>query len=276
MTTTLRIGSVLRFGRAVASAAACAALVVPADAAEPRPVENVASRPVDVAAGHPLAPALEIARASRQVVEKIDDFEATFSKREVVGNRIIPSTMQIKFRAKPFSVYLRFTGQNAGREVIYVEGRNDGNLLAHGTGLAGLVGTVALHPNSPRAMSEGRHPITRIGLANLLDGIIKQWEYEAQYGECDVQQYPDAKLGTMQCVVLEASHPRPRKQFKFHMTRLYIDKATQLPVRLENYGFPTQAGGKPPLVEEYTYTNIRTNVGLGDIDFDTRNPKYGF
>lgn len=274
--TMTRIGTWIRIGKAAASATALTLVVQPAAADEPRPVEKVASRPVDVAAQHPLAPALEIARASQEAADKVDDFEATFSKREFVGNRMIPSTMNIKFRAKPFSVYLRFGGQNEGREVLYVEGKNNGNLLAHETGIAGLIGTVALQPNSPRALSEGRHPITRIGLSNMVGGIVKQWEFESQYGECDVQQYPKAKLGTMECLVLEASHPVPRKQFKFHKTRLYIDRGTNLPVRVENYGFPTQQGGQPPLIEEYTYTNIRTNIGLTDVDFDPRNPKYGF
>ena len=30
------------------------------------------------------------------------------------------------------------------------------------------------------------------------------------------------------------------------------------------------------LLEEYTYTNIKINVGLTDADFDTKNPNYKF
>jgi hypothetical protein len=125
-------------------------------------------------------------------------------------------------------------------------------------------------------MSESRHPITNMGLAGLVDGVIEQWEEETKYGEIEVKYYPNAKLRGMECKVIESSHPRPRRQFKFQMTRLYIDKATNLPVRVEQYGFPAAPGQKPPLIEEYTYWNIRTNVGLTDRDFDPENPSYGF
>ena len=35
-------------------------------------------------------------------------------------------------------------------------------------------------------------------------------------------------------------------------------------------------GQKPVLVEDYLYQNLKTNVGLPDIDFDPANPKYGY
>ncbi|MCP3695353.1 MAG: DUF1571 domain-containing protein, partial [Planctomycetaceae bacterium] len=36
------------------------------------------------------------------------------------------------------------------------------------------------------------------------------------------------------------------------------------------------AGAKPEVVEEYTYLNLKINVGLTEEDFDTKNPKYNF
>jgi hypothetical protein len=184
--------------------------------------------------------------------------------------------MEMKFRTEPFSVYLKFQKPKQGREVLYVEGRNDGRLLAREAGVLGLIGTVSLRPDSPEATSEGRHPITSIGMHNMLQAVIEQWEAELEYGEIEVRYYPEATVGGMQCHVVETSHPRPRRQFKFHKTRLWIDKQTNLPVRLEQYDFPPREGADPPLVEEYTYTNIRTNVGLKDSDFDPKNPDYGF
>lgn len=225
---------------------------------------------------HPLAPVLKMARESRESLRQVRDYEATFVKRETVGRRVKSATMDMKFRAEPFSVYFFFRGDNEGREVIYMDGRNDNLLLAHEVGLKGLIGTVSLSPTSPEAMGESRHPITRAGILNMLDGVIEQWEQEAKYGEVEVKYYPNAKLGELECKVIEALHPVPRRQFRFHMTRLYIDKATNIPVRLEQYGFPPKAGAKPTLQEEYTYINLRTNVGLSDLDFDPKNPKYNF
>src|SRR5690606_29722795 len=102
----------------------------------------------------------------------LNDYEAVFSKKELVGRQIIPNTMTIKFRSKPFSVYLRFHKPHEGREVLFVEGRNGGKLFAHETGIRGLVGTVSLLPTAPEAMSEGRYPITMFGMQKLADGVI--------------------------------------------------------------------------------------------------------
>jgi len=224
----------------------------------------------------PLTRALEMARSSQASLEKVKDYEATFNKREIVRNRLIVHSMRIKNRAKPFSVYLRFNSPHDGREVIYFKGRNSGNLLAHETGLRGLAGTIPLSPTSSQALSESQHPITSIGMWNLLDQVIEQWELESNYGEINVKRYPKAKLGRIECTVIESSHPRPRRQFKYHRTRLFINNKTNLPFRVEQYGFPRRSGSRPPLLARYDYSNIKTNVGLTDYDFDTRNRNYRF
>lgn len=239
---------------------------------------RVAARNVEAggAPQHALEPALKLARASRDAAAKLTDYQATFSKKELVGKQLLPLTMEMKFRTKPFSVYLLFGKPHEGREVLYVDGKNGGKLLAHETGIKAIVGTVALLPTSADAMAEGRYPITMIGMEKMADGVITMWENELKHEEPEVKYYPNAKLAGMQCQVIESVHPTPKRQFAFHRTRIYIDKATGLPVRVEQNGFPVKAGAPAPIIEEYTYSNIRTNVGLTDKDFDPRNSKYGF
>jgi hypothetical protein len=262
----------------VLAASTCVtALVCTAALAQADPPARPASTAGSIAAEeHPLAPALRIARECLETAEAVKDFDASFSKRDVVDGEVFAHTMRVKFRAEPFSVYMRFAEPHDGREVIYVEGRNENKLLAHEPGLLSLAGTIELDPLSDKAMSESRHPITNMGLLLLVDGVIKQWESELPYGEIEVKYYPNAKLRSMQCRVIESVHPRPRRQFKFHKTRLFIDSATNLPVRVEQYGFPVSPGEKPPLLEEYTYWNIRPNAGLTDRDFNPENPEYGY
>jgi hypothetical protein len=115
-----------------------------------------------------------------------------------------------------------------------------------------------------------------IGMRKMLDRVIAQWEHEARYAETEVQYYPNARLGDLELKAIESKHPQPRKQFKFHMTRLYLHKQSQLPVRVEQYDFPKKNGDSPPLAEEYTYLKLRTNIGLTDHDFDIKNPNYAF
>lgn len=247
--------------------------------------QNASNDKPPIDAMHPLYRPLELAYNSREALKDVKDYEAVFTKTEILPgkNRPLQTTMKLKLREEPFSVYLLFLSPkngpknpNEGREVIYVQGRNKNQLLAHGTGVSALVGTVSLDPKSPTAMADSKYPVTMIGMDRLLDKVIQQWEAEGKFGECKVEYYPEAKLGDVPCMVIESKHPQPRDEFKFHMTRLYLDDATQYPVRVEQYAFPRNANQQPPLVEEYTYSELKVNSGLKDRDFDTSNPTYAF
>ncbi len=247
-------------------------------AQEQTPPAQDVSQAKEIPPDHPLTGVLRLAKASRERIKAVPEYECRFFKRDLVNGRVYTHSTRVKFRAKPLSVYMRFDQPAAGREVIYVEGQNGGKLLAHEPGIGALVGTIAIPPNSPQALSESRHPISEFGMENLLNGAIDQWEGEAQFAaaETEAKYYPKAKLHKMECQVIETRHPVQRRQFPFYMTRLYIDNKTLLPVRLEQYGFPRKAGEKPPLIEEYTYYEVRPNAELSDRDFDPRNPGYGF
>ena len=78
----------------------------------------------------------------------------------------------------------------------------------------------------------------------------------------------------MTCI--QVVHPVPRKNFTFNVARVYVDDELNLPVRYESYDWPDKPGGKPILLEEYTYTDIKMNNGFSDMDFSENNPKYHF
>ncbi|MBL4884232.1 MAG: DUF1571 domain-containing protein [Planctomycetaceae bacterium] len=231
----------------------------------------------DIPSNHPYVPVLKLAYAGLEALEQVKDYEAVLTKRELIGKRLTTQQVKIKIRQQPFSVYLKFREPFAGREVLFVQGQNSNSILAHeGSGLAAIIGTVSLPVNSREAMKGNKYPITMIGLENMLDTLIKQWELETQFGECEVKYYPNATLGNVKCRVVETSHPTPRKQFLYKRTRLYLDKETNLPIRSECYGFPARVGDEAPLIEQYTYENLRINEELTDFDFDRKNPNYRF
>lgn len=226
---------------------------------------------------HPLAPALKMAYESREALRGVQDYDATFSKRELINGKLKPQVCYVRIRKEPFSVYMKFVKPNEGREVIFVDGQNKNMLLGHETGILSMAGTVSLPIDGPDAMAENRYPITMLGIHSLLDQVIRQWEAEAKFGEVEVNFYRNAKLGKdVDVEVIESTHPKPRNQFRFHMTRLFIDKTTRLPLRVEQYAFPQAPGQTPPLVEEYSYVSLRTNLGLKNIDFSVDNPQYKF
>ncbi len=222
-----------------------------------------------------LGAVIKLAKEAQETLKKIKDYEATFSKKELVGKKLISSEMFVKFREQPFSVYLKYLNPHAGREIIYVADKNKGRLLAHGEGVAAIIGTLKLKPDSKDAMEENRYPITMFGLSNLLITLLQQWDAEQKQDDAVVKFFPNAKLDKVACKVAESKYPTKVPHAKFHLTRLFIAKDSGLPVRVEQFGFPT-AGQQPPVLEEYHYSNIKTNVGLSDIDFDAANKAYGF
>lgn len=225
---------------------------------------------------HPLQPAIRYAQGCLKKVQALPGYEATFIKREVVGNTTVSHKMKLKIRHKPFSVYLYFENPHTGREVIYVDGRNNGKLVAHEAGLLSFAGAMELVPTESIAMNENRYPITKAGIVNTMQIMIRQWQEEAKYGETEVKYYKDAKLADMTCKIIESSHPQPRKQFNNHKVRLWIDNATGIPVRMQKFGFPRRAGEQPPVLEDYSFLNLKTNVRLTDVDFDRNNKRYSF
>ncbi|MCA9012159.1 MAG: DUF1571 domain-containing protein [Planctomycetaceae bacterium] len=228
------------------------------------------------AAEHPLTPALRHARTCVENVQKLSGYECIFEKKEVVGRQTVVQKIRMKVRHEPFSVYMHFEEPHAGREVIFVEGRNNNNLLVHEAGFASLIGTLELAPTSSQAMAENRYPITKAGIQKMMEAVIEQWEGESAFGETEVKYFEDAKIGRVVCRVIESTHPQPRKQFKFHITRVWIDEKLGLPVRVQQFGFPAKSGAKPPVIEDYTFSDIKAEIRLTDRDFDTKNPSYNY
>ncbi len=226
---------------------------------------------------HPLYKLLEVAYKSQKAIEPITAYECVFTKRELIGKKLNKSSMNLKFRESPLSVYLKFNEANAGREVIYVKGQNGNNLLVHEAGIKAYLGTFSIPATGTDALAENKYPITSIGLKGLLNDLIKQWETEGQYGGITTQKRPNSKLPTGEiCTVYEAIHAKPFKEFRFHTTRLWIDDESGLAVGIQQLAFPGKNDKEPPLVEEYLYGKIKTNVKLTDIDFDKNNPNYAF
>jgi hypothetical protein len=228
---------------------------------------------------HPILPALRWAHAGVKHVESINDYACTFAKRERVNGILgTHQYLRLKVRHRPFSVYLYFETPESdrGQEAIYVEGRNDGKLLAHGVGLKGLLGTLALDPHSPRGMAGGRHPITDIGLLHMMRELIAVGQNDAQYGECEVKFLSGAKVNGRSCTCMQFVHPVPRREFRYHIARIFVDDELCVPIRFEGYDWPANPKAEPPLTEEYTYMNLKLNNGFTDADFDTANPRYGY
>jgi hypothetical protein len=254
------------------------------------PVYRVANAEAETGA-HPLDPALEIANRALEIIRNdISDYTCTLVKRErIKGTLLDHEYMFAKVRnpkvrdgreAAKLSVYLYFLKPEdvKGREVLYIDGDNNGKLIAKEGGIKGRVlPSVWLKPDSILAMNGNLHPITEIGLENLVIKLIERADREKKAGgECEVKFMKDAKINGRVCTLLQVMHPVKREQFDFYLAQVFIDDELQIPIRYAAYGWPEKEGAQPPVLEEYTYLNLKLNVGLTDADFDHNNPNYRF
>lgn len=237
---------------------------------------------------HPLLPLLQLAEKRLQGLNAIQDYTCTVVKRERIEGRVQePQTMFVKLRQEqvrdgrvvvPLSVYVRYLApaEVAGREVIYVEGANKGNMIVRKGGPRFAHVTVAVAPDSPAAFRDNNHAITEVGFRSMLLELLQLGREDLNHGECEVQYYTGAKINGRVSTVAEVTHPVQRAYFQYHKAQIFIDDQLQLPVRFVVYDWPKQDGGSLPLIEEFTVVDIKLNVGLTDHDFDHRNEAYQF
>ena len=238
-------------------------------------------------AEHPIDPLMEVAAiALEKIDETVFDYTGTIISQVLLSGRLQPEQkMFCKIRHARttgddpcgFSVYLRFIKpkSNQGQEVIWVDGKNDGKLVAHATVLRKVM-RANLKPDSMLAMMNSRHPIMDIGFRNLLAKMLEKGNRDREYGECEVSIKRNLEIEGRKCVMLEIKHPVKRKHFEFHIARIYLDQELEIPIGYEGFIWPKLEGGEPRLLEKYFYTNLKLNVGLKDSDFDPDSDAYDF
>jgi len=219
----------------------------------------------------------------------IQDYTCTLVKRERINGRLRDHEyLFLKLRHEvvkegrvvaPFAIYLRYLApaEVAKREVLYVHGKYNGTLIVRRGGRRFAHTTVAVDPNSEVAKQQSRYPITELGVKNLVKRLLEVGEEELGYDEpCDVRYFANSTINGRTCDAVEFRHPVRRDEYRFHIARVFIDHQHQLPIRYESYDWPEEEGGEPRLLEEYTYLDLKINVGLTDWDFDHRNEDYLF
>jgi hypothetical protein len=240
--------------------------------------------------GHPLDPALKIAdEGLKHIQANIVDYTCILTKQERLGDKLADEQqMFCKVRNRkekdgkittPLSVYMRFIKPSKGREVIWVEGENEGKLTAHEPGLRGkVIGTVHLDPEGKFAMIGQLHPISQTGFENLVFQLIargfKELKHEKSETEVDIVE--NAEFNGRKCRKIVVRHPRKSDRYEFFEGRIFVDNEWNIPIHYSAYLWPEEEGGDLPLIESYSYSDIKLNAGLTDKDFDYENEEYDF
>jgi hypothetical protein len=259
-------------------------IAVPAPATEQETEPTAATAPE-----HPLDPALEMAReALVRIDNEIQDYTAKVVMQEKVGGKLLPeSEVFCKIRHErqvtddvtlPFSIYLRYDGppRFKGREAIWVRGWHKDNLVAHETGLLNVM-KVYLDPKGELAMIASRYPIYDIGLRNLVGKLIERGERERETdpANCIVTEEHGVELNGRSCRVIRVRHPEQRPGLEFSLAEIFVDEELQIPIRYAGYGWGEKPG-EDQILEQYTYLDLKLNVGLTDEDFKAENEEYNY
>lgn len=220
-------------------------------------------------------------------ISKVPDYTATFCKHERIDGTLGDNqVMQLKLRHKPFSVYMKWLVGDKDRELLYVDGQNDGKMLVKLGGIKGkFLPALKLTPTGSIAMREARYPVTKLGLRQMAQEMIGHRRNEIS-GKVGVrcQMLADQKIQKRDCYCFIFVYDSAKTSEIYRKSIVYIDKEYSLPVLVKNYGWPTdvEEETKPAkldeatLVEHYLYTNIRLKQQLANAEFDRGNKNYNF
>ncbi len=238
---------------------------------------------------HPLVPAIQLAGESYVFLrDKVSDYTCRIVKQERIDGRLKPMEfMDAKVRhqrtvdgrlvQRP-SIYLHFVGpkEMIDREVLWVEGTNGGKMVVRRGGTRFEYMTLDLDPAGDAALQYSRYPVSESGMINMVQKLVDVGAADMQYGECEVQIFDDVKVGGQPCRCVQVMHPHRRSVFLFHIVRIYIADDFPIPIRYEAYDWPIGESNDPPLIEEYTFQDVRLNVGFSDAEFQRNYRDYKF
>jgi hypothetical protein len=233
---------------------------------------------------HVLSELLE--RATKRKIEirkTVRDYTCTIVKRERI-NRILQDHRFIRAKVRaagtqngkklPLAVHMTFHApvEMDGREVIYIEGQNDGEMVVKRGGKRFQNVTTTVDPNSDLARGETLMHITHMGFDGMVAEIVAQLHKDIaadpDSSNTTVRFSRHAKINDRDCTSVVITHPKKVDGLLFHRAEFFIDNEYHLPVRVAAFDWPTSEGARPELLGEFTYTNVKINVGLTDADFD--------
>jgi hypothetical protein len=249
--------------------------------------ESKATTPDDGAltAEQALRRKVELLQRGRDFLKSIPDYTAQMSKQEVVRGQLLDEqTIFVKCRHQPFSVYLLWLTSDVGREVLYVDGSNNGKMIAHDGGWKARIPALTLPTDGTLAMRDARYPVTTAGLLGLIDimlGVHEADLVQANYASCelDLSQSFDGRP----CLTFTTCYKSPETSPVYRKSITLIDQEHSVALYTRHFEWPNR-GAKyaeaelddATLTESYKFTEMSFDRHLSELDFDRTNPEYRF
>lgn len=256
----------------------------------PKPIASPSPSDTTTRQAVPMSEMIDLAEtALRSTIANVNDYTARLVKHEQDRSGVLQPKSEsfIKVATRhpggkpgaPMKVYLRFDSPDdvKGREVIWVENENDGNLLIREAGMIGSMMTVPIAPDSFLAMRGQRYPITEIGLTRLLEKLIERGREDEKSERVHAFKTEGHRYDGRDLTLLEIERDAPSdRKDDFSIAELVLDRSQNVVVSFRSFGWPESQSNDAPLIESYQYYDLKLNVGLTDIDFSTANPDYTF
>ena len=211
----------------------------------------------------------------QQFLEKTPDYLANFKRQERINGALLdPQAMSLKARHAPFSLYLKWTEGDKGRQLIFVQGLNDDNVLIQLGGIKGrLAGTLSMKPDDPRVLEESRYPATCAGLLALTKIILNHHKTDIERTSgvsCEIRD--GESFDNRPCFLTTVIYDNPQVNADYHKSFILIDKELSVPVCVRNHtwveGKAAATDDENNLIESYSYTEIQVQTQLTDNDFE--------
>jgi len=216
----------------------------------------------------------DLYETAREEYNRMESYIARLRRHEVVKGKSRPEELLLlKFRERPWSVYMKWLGESGrGREGVYVKGQHGDKI--HTRLAAGDIPFVpagrrmALSPDSPLMRSASPHPITDLGIGASLEkigGVLAapsggdRWQGSLNLvGPEQRPEFLKPAYGIEHRIPAGLDPMLPEGGRRTY----YFDPVTQLPTVLRTL----DNGGRE--VEYYHYDRLQPSVHLDDQDFD--------
>ncbi len=224
-------------------------------------------------------------REGEKYLESIPNYSAIFSKQERINgdlsdNQIIEMKVQ---HAPNFSVYMKWKNSDTGRQVLFSEQYEDGQMVVKLGGLKGrLLPAIKLDPRGARAMAEARYPVTEAGLLGMLKQIIAYREEDLKRGHgITCRRLPNQQFDDRTCMCFVYEYDSAEHSPVYRKSIILIDARHGIPVMARSYTWARDAEeltaeelDQQTLIENYSFTSLNTSAALAIEDFSRNNPKY--
>ena len=208
---------------------------------------------------------------AKTAYSKVRDYGCTFTRQERINGALSAEQVaEMKVRATPHAVHVKFAKPDgvAGMELCYAANLRLGKLRYRPAGAKGINGFTSTTLDDPKVLAENRHPVNELGIGGVIDLLTSIAGREKVLNNPVEVFTGDYQFAGKTTVRYELFTRRPHAHRYAYRMLVYVDKESKLPVRFEAYDQPKPGLSVGDLLEAYSFSDLKLNVGLGDSAFD--------